>query len=372
MLVNRLAFLALATSMSTIACSSTTPAEDEEGSDEGAIVGGDRACSTPDKDAEIPVGDLRICDTMANNALQYGEDYASIHGTCNGYLTNYKPFARAKVLACMKALKPVDIPRDDGPEAFAGGRMFDWSGLYSCGFEAIRQTCASEEIASKCAELIARPGHAPWTSDPAVKPQQECQEFLSALTAAGKTQVIKCMTESKFSASSCIEGLRADWQAPVCWNPDERGGKRRADSASSCEALGTTAKSVCLQFMNAMRAPMAAVYSDSLVALAKASTETTANSVYVAAVRSLRGTCSNPAVVDPMCRTLVNKWQATQRDVNKGGRLTRECRALFPGLLQSARDRVMSAPVPADGKIASALVALPNPPSAAELEDAAE
>lgn len=351
MQMNRVTFLALAASLGAVACGSSTV--DVE-SDEGAIQA--RQCTNPGDEGPTPDSRLGFCTDFATKAAAMGEDFRSIESVCRGYLMNFKSAAADRAQSCMSKLRKVDIEQM--------GPSFDWTGLYECGYLALTGTCELSDAAEVCQGAITdRHQQMTWTdmSEPELV-QEECRSFISGLKKSGAEQVITCVTREKFPVYSCVEGLEGDVTAKsVCVDTKRRGEETRLHIAERCtQSLDAAAQAVCLKFVKATRVAIAERFvTEVQQAGVDQPAAPSASVVHNIGVRVLREGCRLPSEVDATCAEVVKKYTAAGRS-NEGGRITRECRAIFPGLLKSARDRVLAGRVPADGRISSAIVALPT------------
>lgn len=357
MKLDRSLFLAVATSLAAVACGSSSAETD---TDEGAVQGAEGArCVDPGQDGAGPSSDLAFCTDLATRAAAVGEHFQSVQNVCSGYLTNFKSEAAKRAKTCMTGLRT---------ELAGRGPSFDWMGLYECGYSSLRGTCEANGITSACRDLITEQTQMS-TSTAMAEPamvEAECVSFLSGLKRAGVEQVKGCVTQTKFPVYSCVEGIEPSTSAKnLCLDAKARteSGATRLQLAEGCKhlAIDEDAKGVCYQFVKASRVAMA---ERLVTAIQQATVDRraplTAANVHNIGVSALREACRAPAEVDAICTQVAAKYTAAGKS-NAGGRITRECRAVFPGLLKAARDRILSGAVPVDGRIVSAIVSLPTP-----------
>jgi hypothetical protein len=367
MKIDRLSFLALAASLSAAACSSASnnAAGDE---DEGALERA-RRCLSPGGDEPISTTALRTCDELAKRGEAVGEDAASLRLLCSAFLTNFKANAAAEAKKCLDGIRPVGGGRD---------KMIDWEAVYSCGFDILASSCPSSDVNQDCEEILSQPKPSARVThdskEDAASLRAECVGFMSGLKPAARKPVKTCaMGGGDYAVPlyACVEGLDPNDRA-VCIDGNARPRTpegavlSRGENAYQCYFLpGPEAEGICIQFTEAARVGVGAEIAKRMQAVPKVTSPEPRSTeyldrLYASGVATLRATCGSDSVNEP-CKALVAKYTEAGMS-NAGGRLTRECRDLFPGLLKSARDHVLASPVPADGKIASALVKLPSVP----------
>jgi hypothetical protein len=365
MKLDRLAFLALASSLAAVACSSSSENTDDD--TEGALRT-EGACTDPGRATPLPNTSLATCDELVRVGEQAGEDGPSLKSVCTGYLTNFKANAAEAARKCISKIKP---------EPGGRGMLLDWETLYGCGYESLFPSCNADGAAAECDALVAqmkdnqRYTHDNKTDVESVK--AECTGALSGLVPAARAKVKECITRQGFPVYSCIEGIDPAANAKICVDPTSRpkneDGKVavRADNRFQCFYLpGPTMEGMCVALIEAARIGPGAEIAKRMRAAGELSpnNEKSLQNVYNAGLSGLRATCPDDSV-NAQCAELVKKYTAAGQS-NAGGRITRECRTLFPGLLKAARDKIVGGAVPRDGRIATALVAVPAVGDAAD------
>lgn len=314
MKIDRLAFLALASSLS-VACSSQA---EEVSSDEGAAHA--TQCVQPGAEsAKLSSDDSRFCEDLATRAeASPGKhDWTSVNSVCLGYLTSFRSAPARAAKQCMTD---------------AGKRISDdfWTALYGCGFSSLASVCPDAAATSTCQPLGGQNAAA-------------CPSILSGLETSARADVESCAKTSGFGVYSCVEGIephyRGECTAPGSDPTRSLEGELRALCKREIPAAGA-AQDLCVRLVGNAQPSVAQAIMNGLhaVSVDKNGDPRTVSEaeMYKIGLRELHAACRQPADVDGLCREGVAALVANGGS-NAGGRLTNECRSLLAGLKPSAR-----------------------------------
>lgn len=314
MKIDRLAFLALASSLS-VACSSSN---DEVSQDEGAAHA--TQCVQPGvATAKLGSDDSRFCEDLATRAeaSPSKHDWTSVNSVCLGYLTSYKSAPAAAAKKCMTE---------------AGKRITGdfWTALYGCGFSSLANVCPDSAATTTCQPLGGQNAAA-------------CPSLLTGLEESARADVESCAKTMGFGVYSCVEGIEPHYRGE-CTSPGSdptRSLERelRAQCTREIPAAGE-AQDLCVKLVGNAQPAVAQAIMNGIHA---ASTDEngdprtmTEAEVYKIGLRELHAACRQPADVDALCREGVTALVGNGGS-NAGGRLTNECRSLLAGLKPAAR-----------------------------------
>ena len=387
MLVDRTRFLKLAiaiaaTTVTTVACSSGDAGDEEDATgaaistEAGGACGADsikkpgEGSMTPSSYAEgfcfnLAVSDLRTPDAEGIESGFF--DFVWQH--CHAYSTQLQPAVAKKVQACLvKADKARRVKKADGTELV---NEFDSMAMYNCGKDTLSSICKDgidgrtnsnkdangKGRADRMTDALVKGGDA----RPRATILSETMAVLSGLKSGARVQMDRCVTKDFPNLHSCLEGLQADFSfaedasepkptgADACVGP----AANPALAASACapvmakilkeEAEGAFAvpefaEGKCNDYVTKLEPAAAKAAIDCLLATKKGDTY---QNIYTCGAVGLRRVCQD-ASLDAECKGIVDSVKTSDPNANTGGRLTRECRALLPGLKPAARREVAS------------------------------
>ncbi len=277
-----------------------------------------------------------------------------IYDHCRMYSSSLQPAVAAKVHACLKEAD------DKRPRRALGGGLdpiptqeFDSMVMYECGKDALWSICndgidgrvnaqKDADGRGRC-DRIAASLNSQGDGRRTATVVGECNRVLSGLKSSARRQMEECVTNDGFDLYTCAEGLVEDYRSEP-GEPTATCTPANAPAAppteADCSAVLTKAAGEGEWYVPEFAAHRCEVYRTKLQpAAAKLAIQCLLDpenevydNIYTCGVVALKDTCREPEAIDPICKTLVATVTAVDPQANKGGRLTRQCRTLLPGL----------------------------------------
>ncbi len=383
MLVDRSRFLKLAvaiaaTTATTVACSATSDETSGTAEPEAQALSAGGACSAksiakPGEGSLLPYSyEEGYCFDLARwqgtpDAEGIGTRWFDfVYDHCHAYSAQLQPAVAKNVKACLdRADKARPRDAEGNPTV-----EFDAGAMYDCGKSALWSICkdgvdarvnSNKDATGKgrC-DRIVDSLKARGDSRPTNSILTECMAVLSGLKSPARSQVESCVTTEGWDLYTCVEGISADFfgaeasanepkpsAAEACAAP----ASVAAPSASACDAVLAKidaevkagafavpefATRHCASYLSNYEPAAAKATIDCLTDPAK---ETYQN-IYACGALGLKKVCRDPGAVDAACKQIVAQIVAVDPQANAGGRVTRECRSLMPGLKAAARTEV--------------------------------
>jgi hypothetical protein len=281
-----------------------------------------------------------------------------VHEHCRAYSSQLQPAVAKKVKECLA--RADTRPRNDRGNPTA---ELDASTMYECGKTALWSICAdgidqrvnSGGRCDRIASALASRGD----SRPRRSIVTECMAVLSGLKSSARAQIESCVTApAGWDLYVCVEGISPDFSLA-----DNAANEPRPSAADSCLAPGSaTPNAGACEFVvdkvtreaaegtfavpEFAREHCASYLANYEPAAAKATidcltdpSKPTYQNIYTCGTLGLKKVCRDTAV-NETCKGIVDAIVAMEAEANAGGRITRQCRALMPGLKLAARAAV--------------------------------
>lgn len=393
MLIDRSRFLKLtvaiaATTATTVACSAQTV--EEEGDDTGAAASAGSTCNAssirqPNAGTLKPYAfeegfcfDLAVHEGPALRKLEGPTAEATttrffdfVYDQCRMYSNQLRPAVAEKVKSCLKKANDARPRNRQG----VATTEFDAGKMYDCGRDALEAVCAdgidqrlSRTRCTAIARTLVQSGNAvdlrrnPMNE---AKLETQCMAIFSGIKSSARTQIENCVKNDKYDMYTCVEGLRSDFELAEAAELDVAADLKCTPSATPVEFVGADTvcddivakaarehaeqgefyvpeftKKKCESYLSKFAPAMALDATECLLS----PDLKTYDNIYTCGSNALKRACRDTSV-DATCKSIVAEVEGIERSVtgttkptvNAGGRLTRQCRALLPGLKAEAR-----------------------------------
>jgi hypothetical protein len=283
-----------------------------------------------------------------------------VYDQCQMYSTQLQPAVATRVKACLDAhdrARPRDAEGNPLTE-------FDASAMYDCGREALWSICEDGidnrvNSGGRC-DRIAAALRAQGETRTTQSLVTECKAVLSGLRTSARKQIEECVLNGGWDLYSCVEGLQADFTLAEGDDPlpppaqacTPASAQPPPPPLSLCDAVVAKAaqeeresgafyvpeftRSRCATYVHALHPAAANAALECLLEPGQPTYER----IYSCGAIGMKSICRDPANVDGICKDIVQAITAHDADANRGGRITRQCRTLLPGLTPAARDDV--------------------------------
>jgi hypothetical protein len=287
-----------------------------------------------------------------------------VHEHCRMYSAQLQPAVAKKVQECLQ--------KSDTRRRNADGEAteeFDAMAMYNCGKNALNSICndgIDQRVKGRCDRVVGNLEDGETPLAVRNKLNNQCMRIMSGLKVSARDQMEKC-TQQGFDLDSCIEGLEEDFgraqnvadvegqaQEPLPAPANECVSQlygspyttaERNEKLAYCKDMservaggggGTNAayrkflEAKCSSYVTKFDRPAADL---AIGCLQDASEQPggTGRVIYSCGTTALKHICRESAL-DATCKALVDEIGTASKKANAGGRLTRQCRALLPGI----------------------------------------
>ncbi|MEZ4439125.1 MAG: hypothetical protein R3B72_08550 [Polyangiaceae bacterium] len=269
------------------------------------------------------------------------DDYVYEH--CRMYSSQLRPAIAKRVESCLLA---ADAERERNEVGDPIGR-FSWEAMYGCGADTLGSICTDEDtIDNRSDSRCDRVAGALESRGQGEGAFGYCQQVMTGLRGSARAQIEHCVIHERFDIYTCVEGLVDDAalaedeeprdECVVAYDFDVPQAscapvleRLTADEAWAQEFVAAK----CQSYLTRFTGPAA----DVAIACLMDPERSVTDAIYACGARGLRAVCRNEEVHDA-CAEMVDTIDAAAdaagkgETPNAGGRLTKQCRALLPGL----------------------------------------
>lgn len=383
--VDRTRFLKLAVAIAaatstTVACSAAPEADEEDNA--GAQAQSAGICSAdsirePGRGSMAPFAyeegfcfDLAVHETTPDKEGIGTRFFDFVYDQCRMYSAELQPEVARNVKECLSAANDAR-PRNGRGVAT---EELDAMTMYQCGKDALWSVCdagidgrvnATKDSSGRgrCDRIadalkMSSPNR-PASTKTRSALVNECNRVLSGLKSPARVAIEKCVTSDAWDLYTCVEGLSVDFAdraadepAPSAADACAAPNAGTVPDASACERVVTKAqgegflvedfaRSHCNMYRTKLAPAAAAAAVSCLLDPAKKTYE----NIYACGQLGLKKVCKDDSL-NETCRKIVEDITKVDPKANAGGRLTRQCRSLLPGLKASARSEVAACVAP--------------------------
>lgn len=292
-----------------------------------------------------------------------------VHEHCRMYSAQLQPAVAKKTYECLAKANDARPRRAVGVEESAATTEFDAMAMYNCGKDALNSICndgIDQRVKGRCDRVVGNLEDGETPVAVRNKLHNQCMRIMSGLKVSARDQMEKC-TKQGFDLDSCIEGLEEDFGRPA--NVQDLEGQaseplpapanecvsqlygspyttaERNEKLAYCkemserEADGTGSTNVAYRkFLEAKCASYVTKFdrpaADLAIGCLQDASERpggTARVIYSCGTTALKHICRESSL-DATCKGMVDEIATASKKANAGGRLTRQCRALLPGI----------------------------------------